>query len=130
MRKPQNLRRVPIVKHEDHHPPLHPIVLANIALIPPPGPALVGGQAPAHLHQPLDPHSAVQTNFVYGFVGWTMSHKEEAIDASFVSALSCFPELRILVGLWAVSPLTLNAALCHFLSPHAMICLGIAALAC
>jgi len=75
-----------------------------------------------HCDGPGDPHSAVQTNFAYAWLGWTMSHKEAALDSDFIVKLASYPELRILDRLWMVPPLLANAAVLNLAGGHVMIC--------
>ncbi len=60
-----------------------------------------------HCDNPHDPHSVVQSNFFYAFVGWTMMKKEQVIDHEFVSKFMSYPELVLVNKFWYILPWTI-----------------------
>ena len=60
-----------------------------------------------HCDDPYDPHSVVQTNFFYSFVGWTIMKKEQPIDTEFVQKFMTFPELVLIDRFWYMIPWTI-----------------------
>ena len=60
-----------------------------------------------HCDDPYDPHSVVQTNFFYAFIGWTMMEYEQHIDIQFVEKLMKYPELLIVDKYWYLFPWTI-----------------------
>lgn len=60
---------------------------------------------------PDDPHSWVQTNYMYAWIGWTMDPKEGLIEEEYLGALSKFPELWLCDRFWFMPPMALTYGL-------------------
>lgn len=57
-----------------------------------------------HCDDPNDPHSVVQSNFFYAFVGWTMMKSEQHINTEFVGKFMTYPELVLVDKFWYIFP--------------------------
>ena len=74
-----------------------------------------------HCDTPEDPHSWVQTSYMYALVGWTINPNEQAIDEHYLGSLALFPELRLIGAVWWAWPLLAAAAVYRCFGLYSMV---------